>query len=161
MKLITAINRIRAGAHDISSEYSRDDLINFLNTVTQQAAAMLITGGYYELIREVTLHDGDFAPANMLKACGSYPIKITAGQVEFLDPEETSIKYRYFATPENIPSDATDNFELYFSNDAVNEAIIRQATILALNQNEYNVQQDSTLYGTFQQALIVAMGSGG
>lgn len=157
MKLITAINRIRAGAHDISSEYSRDDLINFLNTVTQQAAAMMVAGGYHELIREITLHNGDFAPTNMMKTCGTYPIKITAGQISFLDPTETTIQYRYFVTPDNIPLDATDNYELFFSNDAVNEAIIRQATILALNQNEYNVQQDTSLYGAFQQAITAAM----
>jgi len=157
MKLITAINRIRAGAHDISSEYSRDDLINFLNTVTQQAAAMMVAGGYHELIREITLHNGDFAPKNMLKTCGNYPIKITSGQVEFLDPDETSVQYRYFATPDNIPVDATDDYELFFTNDAVNEAIVRQATILALNQNEYNVQQDSSLYAAFQQAITAAM----
>lgn len=159
MKLSTAIERIRSASHDISNEYKREDIINFINTVTQQAAAMLVTGGYYELIREVELHDGDFAPKNMFKTCGTYPIQITSGQVEFLDDDEV-IKYRYFAAPENIPEDASDNTELFFTNDAINEAIVRQATILALNQNEYNVQQDSSIYGSFQQAIIAAMAGG-
>lgn len=157
MNLITAITRIKAAVHDYSEEFPREACIGFLNTTIQQAAAMLVAGGYPELLKEVVLHNGDYLPKNIMRACGTYPIKTTNGQAEFLDEDETEIAYRYFATPDNIPADATDNYELPFTNDAINEAIVRQATVMALNQNEFDTRQDTAQMAEFQQAIIAAM----
>lgn len=157
MNLGQAIERIKSATHDVDNEYTKKDCINFLNVAMQQAASLLITGNYPETFRKVLLHNGDYLPKNIIKSAGNYPIAITAGRVEILDSDISEIEFRYFATPDNIPEDAEDYYELPFNNDAINMAIIRQAIILALNQNEYNIQQDNALQSSLMQAISVAM----
>lgn len=156
MKIADAIKRIKIATHDAVDEYSEAHCLDFLNYAIQQAASMLIAGGYMPLTKEVILKDGSYLPHNFMKQCGKYPICVTSNRIKLLEGNE--IRFRYFATPERITE---MDLDLPFPNEALNEAIVQLAIVLALNENEFDTQQDTALMSAFQQAVAGALGNGG
>jgi hypothetical protein len=154
MKVEDAITRIRQETHDISKEYSDERCLQFLNTATQQVASLLIGAKWPVLVEETTMREGDSIPKNYMSACGTYPLAMTAGTVHITDPDITAVKFRYFATPPIIDS-ATK--ELPFNHDAINDIIVKSAVLLALNENEYDISQDTNIVNALQQAISTGM----
>lgn len=154
MKIADAIREIKLSTHDAIDEYSEAHCLDFLNEAIQKASAILIAGNYLPLVKEVRLRHGGYLPHNFFKMCGQYPIKITAGRIEFLDEDRCTMKFRYFSSPELLTE---DDSELPFNNDAINKAIVKTAIMLALNENEFDIQADSALMTEFQQAIAGGM----
>ena len=154
MTVQRAIARIKAAGHDISDEYSSDSCIEFINTAIQQVAALLISARFPSLIKEMTVHNGDSLPQNFMIAAGSYPLRMTNGRVDIIDDDIESVRFRFFATPDMITAETT-NFPI--SHDAINEVIVKLAIMLALNENEYDISQDTTLTTALQQAIASGM----
>lgn len=153
MLVSTAISRIKSAGHDISDEYTNDRCIEFLNTAIQQVSSLLISAQYPALVKEILVHDGESLPTNYMKACGTYPLRMTNNVVTIVD-DSTSVRFRYWATPELLTDAST---ELPYKHDAVNEVIVRLAAMLALNENEYEIAQDSSLLAQLQQAIASGM----
>lgn len=153
MRLETAISRIKAAGHDISDEYTKERCIEFLNTALQQTSSLLISAQYPALVKEMLVRNGDKLPQNYMKAAGTYPIRMTAGKAEIIDGSN-SIRFRYWATP-----DLLDEFteELPYPHDAINDVVVRAAIILALNENDYDITQDSNLLTALQNSIASAM----
>ena len=157
MNVAQAVARIKAAAHDISDEYSNERCIEFLNTAIQQAASLLIANKWPPMAQELTLHDGETLPDNYMVPCGQYPIRITNNEVTFLDDDLDNLRFRYFATPAALTNVSDDMpFAGYFY---VQEAIVKLAIALALNENEYDISQDSTLNQELMQAIAGGMGA--
>ena len=70
------------------------------------------------------------------------------------DPDITTVKFRYFATPALIESTTK---ELPFNHDAINDIIVKSAVLLALNENEYDISQDTNIVNALQQAISTGM----
>lgn len=155
MLVSTAITRIKAAGHDISDEYSKERCIEFLNNSLQQVASLLISAKWPALVQEMLVHDGDSLPKNYMQAAGTYPLRMTAGRAEIIDGSDY-VRFRYFATPDNLTGE-DDAEELPFNHEAINEIIVRGAIILALNENEYELSQDTQLWTALQQAVASAM----
>ena len=155
MLLTTAISRIKSAGHDISDEYTNEECIVFLNGAIHQVYAIMVGFGYPPTVKEMDLHDDDSLPKNYMKSCGTYPIRITNNIVKFID-DDNFIRFRYFANPENLTSESES---LPFDHDAINECIVRGAIILALNENEYDLSQDTALWQSLQQAIAGGMGA--
>lgn len=153
MLVSTAISRIKSAGHDISDEYTNERCIEFLNTAIQQVSALLISAQYPALVKEILVHNGESLPTNYMKACGTYPLRLTDNKVMIVDDSE-SVRFRYWATPELLTN--TSN-ELPYKHDAINEVIVRLAVMLALNENEYDIGQDSSLLNQLQQAIASGM----
>lgn len=151
----TAITRIKAAGHDISDEYSKERCIEFLNNSLQQVASLLISAKWPALVQEMLVHDGDSLPKNYMQAAGTYPLRMTAGKAKIIDDSDY-VRFRYFATPENLTGEDKAE-ELPFDHEAINEIIVRGAIILALNENEYELSQDTQLWTALQQAVASAM----
>lgn len=151
----TAITRIKAAGHDISDEYSKEHCIEFLNNSLQQVASLLISAKWPALVQEMLVHDGDSLPKNYMQAAGTYPLRMTAGRAEIIDGSDY-VRFRYFATPDNLTGE-DEAEELPFNHEAINEIIVRGAIILALNENEYELSQDTQLWTALQQAVASAM----
>lgn len=152
MKVKDAIARIKSATHDISDEYSTEKCLEFLNTAIQQVASLLIGARWPKLAKEVYIHDGDTIPHNYMGPCGTYPIRMTDGEAKIIDGSE-SVRFRYFATPDEV----TEDSDMPFDHDAINAAIIRTAILLALNENEYDVTQDSQIIQSLEQAISAGM----
>lgn len=148
-----AIRRIRAAGHDISDEYSDERCIEFLNNSLQRISALLIQARYPALVEEVMVHDGDTLPKNYVQAAGTYPLRMTAGKAEIVDDSEF-VRFRYFATPALLEN-STDDFP--YDHDGINEIVVRYAIMLALNENEYDITQDTNLLTDLQNAIAGAM----
>ncbi len=155
MTVEEAIARIKQETHDISEEYSNERCIQFLNTAIQQVSALLIAAKWPVLVKETTLRNGDSIPKNYLNACGTYPVQMTDGQVQITDEAYTSIQFRYLATPELL-TNTTDSMP--FTHDAINDIIVKSAVLLALNENEYDITQDTNIVTSLQQAISSGMG---
>lgn len=148
-----AIRRIRAAGHDISDEYSDERCIEFLNNSLQRISALLIQARYPALVEEVVVHDGDTLPKNYVQAAGTYPLRMTAGKAEIVDDSEF-VRFRYFATPQLLENSAD---EFPYDHDGINEIVVRYAIMLALNENEYDITQDTNLLTDLQNAIAGAM----
>lgn len=153
MKVETAINRIKSAGHDISQDLDDYRCLEFLNTSLQQVSSLLIAAQYPALVKEMVVHNGDELPKNYMKSAGLYPLRMTNGKAEIIDGSE-SVRFRYWATPEMM---ALDDKELPYSHDAVNEVVVRGAIILAINEDEYDITQDTALITSLQQAIASAM----
>lgn len=155
MKVSTAIARIKAAGHDISDEYTNERCLEFINTALQQTSSLLIAAKYPTLVLETTLHNGDTVPQNYMQAAGYYPLRMTNNKVELIDEEDTDgVRFRYWATPEALTETDTD---LPYPHDAINEVIVKAATIIALNENEYDVTTDNSILSALQEAIASAM----
>ena len=157
MNVEQAIARIKAATHDISDEYSNERCIEFLNTATQEIGGMLCAAKWPPLAKEMELHDGDRLPDNYMHTCGTYPIRITNGIVTFLDDQYEVLRYRYFSNPDYIELESDDM--PYDGYPAVQEVVVKTAIILALNENEYDVSQDTAIRQELLQAIAGGMGS--
>ena len=157
MLLTTAIKRIKSAGHDISDEYTNEDCISFLNTAIQRVYGLMVGFGHPPIVKEMDLHEDDSLPHNYMKACGTYPMRITNNIVHLLENDGSYIRFRYFANPEML--NETDE-ELPFNHDAINEIIMKVAINIALNENEYDISQDTALLQDLQQAIAAGMGAG-
>lgn len=156
MQVEEAIAKLKAAGHDISDEYSTGDCLGFLNTAVQEICHQLIVGKSPQMTKEITLHDNESLPADYVVSCGNYPIKVTGRLVTFLNVDDGAIRFRYFATKPQIAGAIGD---MPFTHEILNDIAVRLATILALNQNEYDISQDKALLDELRQ--IVAQGMGG
>ena len=158
MNVEQAIARIKAATHDISDEYSNARCIEFLNTATQEISGMLVAAKFPAMVQEMQLHDGDTLPDNYMHACGTFPIRITDGRVAFLSGEYgEAIRFRYYANPVLIElvSDAMP----FDGHDPIQEVIVKTAILLALNENEYDISQDTAIRQELLQAIAGGMGA--
>ena len=89
-----AVNRIKAAGRGNNNEWGVDRAIDFLNTALQQISALLVANRYPPIVKTIQLEDGDDLPENYMFACGTYPIRITDGVVEFLDDSLDEIRFR-------------------------------------------------------------------
>lgn len=152
MKVKDAIARLKSATHDISDEYSTEACLEFINTAIQQVASLLIAAKWPVLAKETIIRDGDKLPHNYMGACGTYPIRMTSNVATITDGSG-SVRFRYFATPDLVGED--DDFP--FDHEAINAVILRSAILLALNENEYDVTQDSNIISTLEQAISTGM----
>lgn len=152
MKVRDAIARLKSATHDISDEYSTGACLEFINTAIQQVSSLLIAAKWPVLAKETIIRDGDKLPHNYMGACGTYPIRMTSNVATITDGSD-SVRFRYFATPDLVGED--DDFP--FDHEAINAVILRSAILLALNENEYDVTQDSNIISTLEQAISTGM----
>lgn len=150
----TAITRIKSAGHDISDEYSRERCLEFLNNALQQVSSLLISAKWPSLVQEMIVHDGDTLPKNYMQAAGTYPLRVTKGHAKIIDDSD-HVRFRYFATPDNLTG--SEEEELPYNHEAINEIIVRGAILLALNENAYNLQQDTQLWTALQEAVASAL----
>ena len=153
MLLNSALDRIQIACHDISQDLDDYRCLEYLNTSLQQVSSLLIAAQYPALVKEMIVHNGDELPKNFMKSAGTYPLRLTNNKAEIIDDSE-SVRFRYWATPDMM---TLDDKELPYSHDAVNEVVVRGAIILAINEDEYDISQDTALITSLQQAIASAM----
>lgn len=155
MKTREAVNRMRSATHDITEEYTDVECVWYLNTAIHTIAAQLIAGNSPSIVKEGTFHNGDTLPKEYYRSAGGYPIKVTGRKLKFLtDSEELTIRYFYMPEEVTLMDEAED---LPFDIEALNELAVRIAVILASNENEFDVSQDTNIQQMIQQALTAGL----
>ncbi|MGE1061196.1 hypothetical protein NXG27_00900 [Megasphaera paucivorans] len=150
MKVTDAIARIKSSIHDISNEYTDAQYIDFLNTAVQQVSSLLIAARWPAFIKETTVRDGDSLPKNYMCCVGTYPLRMTDGTVKIIDDDYETVPFRYFATPDLIDDTTID---LPFTHSGINDVVVMAATLLAGNDNEMDITQDTSIMQALQQAI--------
>ena len=152
LEVSKAIEQMQYGTHDIAGEFTTNQYLSFLNTAIQQVASLLISAKWPVLAKEVLIHNGDKLPHNYMNACGTYPIRMTDNKAIITDGSD-SVRFRYFATPDLVTMDD----DLPFEHEAINTVIVKSAILLALNDNEYDITQDSNILTALQEAISAGM----
>lgn len=155
MLIKQAINRIKVSTHDATDEYSSEHCLDFLNNAVQQVHSQLAAARYAPIIQHATLKNKDRLPQDFMLAAGQYPMRVTDYVIEITDDAETEIRLRYFGCAKTLTS---DDKELPYTNEAVNEVIVKLAIMLALNENEFDISQDTALMQSLSQAVASGMG---
>ena len=154
MKVETAIATLKDATHDISDEYTTDECLGFLNTSIQQISHLLIAGKSPQMVMEIKIHNLEDLPTEYIKSAGTYPIRITGQRIKFLDEAMEYIRFRYFATKPQLTSSSDD---MPFIHEHLNDVAVKGAVLLALNQNEYDIQQDKALVDEIKQVIAQGM----
>lgn len=148
MQVLEAINRMKASMHDVSNEYDDAACIFALNTAVHELAALLIAAHYPDLIEEKDFMDGDMVPEGFFRTCGLYPIRVTGGAIHFLSGVE-KLHVRYYKMPADMARTSTLPFRL----SILNSLAIKIAIKILLNDNEFDISQDSSIQSEITQAL--------
>lgn len=148
MQVLEAINRMKASMHDVSNEYDDAACIFALNTAVHELAALLIAAHYPDLIEEKDFMDGDMVPEGFFRTCGLYPIRVTGGAIHFL-PGVEKLHVRYYKMPADMARTSTLPFRL----SILNSLAIKIAIKILLNDNEFDISQDSSIQSEITQAL--------
>lgn len=148
MQVLEAINRMKASMHDVSNEYDDAACIFALNTAVHELAALLIAAHYPDLIEEKDFMDGDMVPEGFFRTCGLYPIRVTGGAIHFLAGME-KLHVRYYKMPADMARTSTLPFRL----SILNSLAIKIAIKILLNDNEFDISQDSSIQSEITQAL--------
>lgn len=154
MRVEDAVARLKAATHDISDEYTTDECLGFLNTAIQQVCYQLIAGRSPQMVKQVTVHNLEFLPADFVRAAGTYPVKLTGQIIEFLDEDMAELNVRYFATKEHLEGMTGD---MPFIHEEINDIVVKVATLIALNQNEYDVTQDKAILDELRQVIAAGI----
>lgn len=154
MKIEKAIAALKDATHDISDEYTTDECLGFLNTSIQQVSHLLIAGNSPQMVLEIKIHDLEDLPSDYVKSAGTYPIRITGQRIKFLDEAMDYIRFRYFATKPQLEGITGD---MPFIHEHLNDVAVKGAVLLALNQNEYDIQQDKALVDEIKQVIAQGM----
>lgn len=153
MQVTEAINRMRASMHDVSNEYDDAACIFALNTAVHDLTALLVAAHYPDLIEEKDLAEGDTVPDGFFRTCGLYPIRVTGSTVHLLTGSE-KIHIRYY----KMPADVARTSSLPFRLSILNSLAIKIAIKILLNDNEFDISQDSSIQSEITQALQAGEG---
>lgn len=152
MQVLEAINRMKASMHDVSNEYDDAACIFALNTAVHELAALLIAAHYPDLIEEKDFMDGDMVPEGFFRTCGSYPIRVTGGTIHLAGMEKLHVRYY------KMPADMARTSTLPFRLSILNSLAIKIAIKILLNDNEFDISQDSSIQSEIAQALQAGVG---
>ena len=152
MQVLEAINRMKASMHDVSNEYDDAACIFALNTAVHELAALLIAAHYPDLIEEKDFMDGDMVPEGFFRTCGSYPIRVTGSTIHLSGMKKLHVRYY------KMPADMARTSTLPFRLSILNSLAIKIAIKILLNDNEFDISQDSSIQSEIAQALQAGVG---
>lgn len=158
MLVSEAISLLKERINDnFDTGFKDETLISYINDAITYLSSALISRNDPLLVREVYVdYKGIDTPKNFVRFAGSYPIRVTGNKMLLLTPR-IGLYARYFYMPDMVEEE-TD--ELPFKdNDTYDMLIIRLACIYALNQHEYNVQQDEALRNEIDGLISTALGA--
>lgn len=160
MLVSEAIERIRAKINDnYDTGYTDDLLIQYLNNALTYLVSALINRKDPSITDYMTvdgLSEDNPVPKNFAKFAGNFPVMIKGRNFHIVD-NSVLCTVRFFFYPDRITS-VTE--ELPFKNkEYLQDLLINIASVYALNQHEFNVQQDEALRSQIEQLIVQALGA--
>lgn len=144
MLVSEAVTELRNKINDEAADgdFTDAELISFLNEGIAYISSYLITASNPITTKKATISaSGTAVPDDFVKMAGFFPVKISGNVLDLIDVSKP-VTIKYFA---NIPSVKLATDALPFKNSTFNIALIRIASIYALNQMQFNVAQDQAI----------------
>ena len=120
------------------------ELICYLDRAIDEYCKVQTSKNDLRLLKRMTAINNQKLPDDFLGFCGSVPINIESGRMEFYGSNQV-LPVRYFARLPYVSS-FNDNDTLPYERDQAID-IATLASVYALNKHEYNVTQDLALLG--------------
>lgn len=160
MLVSEAIAQIRARINDeYDTGYTDDLIIQYINNALTYIVSALIDRNdpsvtdYMDV--DGTSEDNP-VPKNFARFAGNFPVMIKGKNFHVVDGS-VMVTVRFFFYPDRITA-VTD--ELPFKGkEYLQDLLISLASVYALNQHEFNVQQDEVLKSQIEQLIVQALGA--
>ena len=159
MLVSEAIEKIRRRINDeFDTGYSDEVLINYINDAKEYLSHALITKLNPELTKNIVIDSAvvNTVPRNFVKFAGGFPVRRQGNLFHITDTTLPIVEVKYFFIPDDVLA-VTDNMP-FQNNDTYNMLIINLASIYALNQHEFDVNQDSALKQAIEGMIDNALG---
>lgn len=153
MLVCDAISDIRSKTND-RDEIGLDDeeILAYLNEAIQYVSAYLIGSNSPMMVRNLTVSESSFVlPKGFVRVVGVQPLKITGNEAELL--EEPPFTFRYFTSSPFVGI----GDDMPFEQLALNQVVIKLASIYVQNQHSLNIQQDKVLLDEINAAIAAAI----
>ena len=142
------IVQVRQMINDTDSiEFNDNELINLINDAIKYVTTSLIAIKDPEMMKEVTLNNGDIIPTDYFTLAGNYPAEIVGDKIYTNDSNPITI--RYFAVRDKILQ-SSDTVPL---KDVYSPVLARVVAIYALNRLEATLTQDLSIVGHMIEAI--------
>ena len=159
MLVSEAIEKIRRRINDeFDTGYTDEVLINYINDAKEYLSHALITKLNPELTKNIVIDSAvvNTVPRNFVKFAGGFPVRRQGNLFFITDTTLPIVEVKYFFIPNDVLA-VTDNMP-FQNNDTYNMLIINLASIYALNQHEFDVNQDSALKQAIEGMIDNALG---
>ena len=157
MLVSEAIQQIRERVNDeYDTGYTDTVLIDYINDAVKYLSAALINRNDPILteLMDVGVTLPSNVPKNFVRTAGGFPI-MRRGNKFYITDGSPIVTIKYFYMPEDLTS-VTQS--LPFDDDAYCMVIVKLATIYAINQHEFNINQDEALRSQTEQLINQALG---
>lgn len=159
MLVSEAIALIRERINDnYDTGYSDNILINYINDAVKYLAGAMIARHDPYLTKEYTVESvsgSNPIPDDFIRFAGGYPVKRKGNQFLIINGSPI-VNTKYFYMPKNVsvPGDS-----IPFDEQVYQAIVINLACIYALNQHEFNVQQDEAMKQELEKIIVSALGA--
>lgn len=155
MKVSDAIKSLRERTNDAQTiGYSEEVLLGYVNDAINFLSSVLIDR-YDPIITKYLTVEADKinpVPKNFIKTAGGFPVRKSGDSFEIIDDSQT-VKIKYFYTAENVTVDD----DIPFKHDLYDMIVVRLAAVYALNQYEFDTQQDQALIDRLNEVITSAL----
>lgn len=158
MLVSEAIAQIRERINDeYDTGYTDSVLIDYINDAVKYLASALINRNDPLLVDEITVSSATprDIPKNFVRTAGGFPV-MRKGNRFYITDGTSTVTVKYFYMPQDITSTAQS---LPFTDDVYCMVIIKLAAIYAINQHEFNINQDEGLRTQAEQIIVQALGA--
>lgn len=160
MLVSEAIQRIRMKINDnYDTGYSDALIINYLNMALSYIVSAMINRSdpsVTDYMDVSGISEDNPVPRNFARFAGNFPVMIKGNNFYVIDGSPM-VTVRFFYYPDSITT-VSENLP-FGDRDYLQDLIINVASIYALNQHEFNVQQDEALKGQIEQLVVEALGA--
>ena len=159
MLVSKAIAQIRERINDeFDTGYTDSVLIDYINDAVKYLSSALIQRNDPILVDEVDVGQNipvDI-PKNFVRTAGGFPVMRKRGKFYITDGSPV-VTVKYFFIPDEVIA-TTDSLP-FEGDDVYQTLIVKLASIYAINQHEYDINQDEALKSQLEQLLIQALGA--
>lgn len=155
-----AVALIRERINDqFDTGYSDDIIVNYINDAVKYLGGALIARNDPILTQKiaVTSLTRSPVPKNFVRLAGGFPVKREGTEFKITDGSSL-VEIKFFFMPVNVDIESVMPF---WNNDTYDMIVVDMACIYALNQHEYDVQQDTNLRQQLDAIIQAALGAVG
>jgi len=143
------ITQVRYRVRDTGKKtYTDEELLQYCNDAIQSVGSDLIVAKHQYLLDTGSFETGDSVPTGWVAWCGQVPAEVYGGKIYLFSGVDSPLAAKYIRMPTPLES-TTSTVDLPTESLS---AVVSQASVLAMNRNGLDVQQDMAIAQVASQA---------